>query len=94
MNDTRMPDWRKKLFLYPVCVFEDRYGGCYSGGPWVAFSESRGSRRQLGEMEGGDTVAMCFVLPEWAAVGDTPNDAVDNLYEKIGLAEFPEYASQ
>lgn len=95
MFNTREPDWAQKMRveLYPICVFEDRYSGCYSGGAWVAFPEDIGSREELAPMESGDCDAMSFHLPDWCAVGDTPNDAVSNLYRKIGLQRFPEYAA-
>ena len=72
-------------------MIEDRYSGTYSGGEWIAiacFYEAVGDgmRTRLGlvmDGAGGDDLkAAGFVLPEWAAVGDTPDEAVRNLRAK------------
>lgn len=68
---------------------EDRYGGCYSGGKWVAVSPAVGTRITDVEavVQGNDMMASDFDImrPQWAAdgthvgVGKTPNDALADL---------------
>lgn len=90
------PDWGRRMGLdcYPVAILQDRYGGTYLGGDWLALAKDSASRREAVEgMYGDDCEAANFVVPEWAAVGNTPNEALANLYRKIGLAKFPEYAT-
>jgi len=71
---------------WPVAVIQDRYGGCYSGGAWLAISEAytpfeHGMSRVdwcLNDgPHGGDTEAMMFWIepPPWIAVGNTPDAA-------------------
>jgi hypothetical protein len=79
--------------LYPVVVIQDRYGGVYSKGEWLAISEAdrRDDQRYARAMEmleggpsGSDTDAMAFWMspPDWIAVGPTPDEAVRKLVEK------------
>lgn len=95
MTTTRPPDWASKMWreCYPVGIMEDRYGGCYTGGAWIALANDSPERRAyLSPLWGSDTDAGSFDLPVWAAVGDSPNDAATNLYRKVGLTLYPEYA--
>lgn len=72
--------------LYPVTIIMDRYSGTYSGGEWLAFN--------IGEDEipyavgSSDPDEMDFW---WGSAhkeytigkGDTPNDALKDLYKKM-----------
>jgi hypothetical protein len=77
---------------YPIAVFEDRYGGGYSGGAWIAIAEAsepfdeENTRAQfclIGDAGpfGGDVAAGVFWNnpPEWIAVGPTPAVAIEAL---------------
>lgn len=77
----------------PVAVIEDRYGGTYSGGGWLAISVAdhieNGAYRVVRCLEGGpsdsDVEAREFweSPPPWIAVGRSPNEAVEALRAKI-----------
>jgi hypothetical protein len=78
--------------LYPVAVVEDRYGGAYSKGKWLAIAESNklenGAYRIVRCLEDGphgdDTEAAMFWSdpPGWIASGSTPDEAIKNLREQ------------
>lgn len=80
---------KRDISLYPIMVIEDRYGGGYSGGKWIAIADStrmeNGRYRIIDVLEsganGGDGDAMAFWCepPEWIAVGNTPDEATENL---------------
>ena len=78
--------------LWPIAVYQDRYGGCYSGGAWIAVAEAETMARHLPCLVDGpygdDTDAAVWgsAIPEWAAVGDTPDEAVRHLIEKCSEA--------
>lgn len=79
---------KERLDLYPVVVLQDRYGGVYSGGDWIAIAEGDLGRRFTEVLDGAhgeDCDAMEFweSPPEFVAVGDTPDAAVANLHAKI-----------
>jgi hypothetical protein len=69
--------------LYPIIVFQSRYGGVYEGGEWFAISGFENLSSDLNDyFEGGDCDAVDF----WGkkhnfpiAVGNTPNEAVNSL---------------
>ena len=79
---------------YPVAILEDRYGGVYSGGQWLAISnatdkhaESKKTRLEYISSDGpsaDDVTCANFwaSAPKWIAVGATPNNAVQNLREE------------
>ena len=79
---------------WPCHIIEDRYGGTYSGGAWVAVSPAIGSRLLDVEqvIDGDDFAASNFpnMIDEWAdegtfvAVGDTPGEALAALAVKLG----------
>lgn len=79
--------------LYPIAILQDRYGGAYSRGAWLAIAQAdemdNGCYRIVRCLENGplgsDTSAMMFwgEPPEWIAVGDTPQGAVANLKTKL-----------
>ncbi len=79
-----------KLDMYPIVVLEDRYSGAYSGGLWIAVAEGD-KRRRMDEVwagaHGDDITAAEWAqnMPEWVAVGGSPNDAVRNLHNKLVL---------
>ena len=74
---------------WPCHIIEDRYGGAYSGGKWVAISPAVGSRLSSVEniVYGDDSTAadFQFLVAKWAeegthvAVGNTPDKALENL---------------
>lgn len=84
--------------LYPIAIFEDRYGGAYSGGRWIAIADSdepfeeeywsESCRSELSSHSEGpwadDVTAMEFWNdpPHWIAVGETPDSALSNLLLK------------
>ena len=79
------------LDCYPIFVIQDRYGGIFSGGKWVAIANGTGhdggeSRVQhyLGIAHGDNVDAMTFWAepPDWVASADTPNEAVNRLLAK------------
>jgi hypothetical protein len=75
--------------LYPVAVVEDRYGGTYSGGRWLAIAQAdrleNGAYRIVRCLEDGphgddgDAMAFWSDPPGWIACGDTPDEAVRKL---------------
>jgi hypothetical protein len=77
--------------LYPTVIFEDRYGR-----GWIAVAEACLPGRDLlalGEADegpmGGDNEAWEWhdAIPIWAAVGKTPNDALERLKAKsVGVS--------
>lgn len=69
---------------YPIVVLQDRYGGCYSGGAWVAIANWTDERftHVADGISGGDIEAASFVLPHYVAVGNTPDEAVANLLKR------------
>jgi hypothetical protein len=77
---------------FPIVILEDRYNGVYSKGRWIAISEGdrleNGAYRIIRCLEDGphgdDTDAALFwgSPPSWLAVGDTPDEALNNLLAK------------
>ena len=74
---------------FPVAVIQDRYGGVYSGGRWLAINAAdkldNGSYRIIRCLEGGphgdDVEAQDFwsTPPSWIAAGSTPEEAIAKL---------------
>jgi hypothetical protein len=77
---------------YPIAIIEDRYSGVYSGGNWIAVAQasellgSSNSRVQFCLTSddgpyGSDSEAAEFWSdpPDWIAVGETPELAIENL---------------
>jgi predicted transcriptional regulator len=87
---------------YPIIVLQDRYGGTYSGGAWLAVSVAdrleNGLYRVIRCLEGGpsgdDLEAQDFwgSPPEWIEAADTPDHAVARLRDKV-TAQFEADAS-
>lgn len=85
------------MSTFPIAIIEDRYGGTYSHGPWLAVacadtpidgsrSESRAQFILNEGPNGGDTDAMTFWFapPDWIAVGHTPDEARAFLVARSG----------
>lgn len=85
--------------LYPVAVLEDRYGGTYSGGAWIALALVKMPQPSALVLHGvvderdawGDDIeaAEFWGLHRdyaWIAVGNTPDEAMAAL---IAKAEAP-----
>jgi hypothetical protein len=83
--------------MFPVVIIEDRYGGAYAGGPWIAISGAdymdNGAYRIVRCLEGGpyggDNDAQQFwnEPPGWIAAGGSPNDALSKLTAKFSAAK-------
>ena len=79
---------------YPVAILQDRYGGGYSGGTWIAIRNAdtpeRGTDRLSWVAEdgpsGNDVDAADFWQqpPPWIAVGETPDAALTHLLKGDG----------
>ena len=77
MNDT-------EYSLYPIIIRESRYGGIYEGGRWFAIARCD---RIPEDAVGDDVHASHFWNSPDAfliGVGETPNDALDDLYGRYG----------
>lgn len=83
--------------IHPIAIVEDRYGGVYSRGKWLAVNGAdtldNGCYRIIRTLEQGphdeDTEAMLFWAdpPEWIASGHTPDQAFANLMAKLAQKE-------
>ncbi len=66
-------------FLYPVTIIQDRYGGTYSGGKWLAFNLDAEDIPQ--GVSGSDYPCADFwgenTLP--VGKGSTPEEALEHL---------------
>jgi len=74
--------------LYPLTIIADRYHGSYSGGTYTAWNEEHYNVPD--EIDEDDITCMEFwgdVPSRFKAIGKgkTPNDAVKDLTEKMGL---------
>ena len=89
LSDDSLSFDETSLSLHPIMVMEDRCGGVYSGGKWLAISVAdrleNGAYRAVRMLEGGpsgdDVDAQMFWSepPGWVAVGSTPDEAVAQL---------------
>ena len=78
---------------FPVVIVEDRYGGTYSGGAWLAIANADERQDEMQRVSwilefgphGGDCEAAEFwgSPPHWIAAGMTPDEAVDALTRKL-----------
>ena len=77
--------------VYPVTIIDDRYGGCYSGGKYLAFNVEPWDVPK-GVSWGGDVDCAEFWADEAPKYvigkGNTPNEAYRNLVEKIQRNEM------
>lgn len=82
-----------RIDLWPVAVIEDRYGGVYSGGAWLAIAEATihlGLQTRVGwclddgpHGDDGDAMEFWAEPPPWIAVGATPDEARNALYSAV-----------
>ena len=82
---------------YPIAIVQDRYSGVYSEGTWLAVAQadlphegrSRADFVLSDGPHGDDGVAAEFWVdpPRWIAVGNSPQEALDRLLERIGTGE-------
>ena len=92
---------RQNLDKFPVAIVEDRYGGGYSGGRWLAVACADALHPGMTRIDfvlgrfsdgpgGDDGAAMGFWFdpPDWIAVGDTPQEALDHLDQGIRPRPF------
>ncbi|MBX9909607.1 MAG: hypothetical protein K2Z25_12940 [Beijerinckiaceae bacterium] len=85
----------KELTTHPVAIVEDRYGGCYSKGAWLAVDGAdtleNGCYRVIRTLEQGPHGDDCDAQefwndpPHWIASGATPDQALSNLMAKLEL---------
>ncbi|MBO9715197.1 hypothetical protein [Sphingomonas sp.] len=85
--------------LYPVAILEDRYGGGYSGGKWIAVAcadegfglepLSRVDWMLQNGPHGNDLDAAGFWSnpPTWVAVGSTPDGALEALAQRMNVRD-------
>jgi hypothetical protein len=90
---------------WPIALLEDRYGGAYSDGNWIAIAnadidvpgriENRVAWVFRSDVFGGDNDCMDFwdgpakQIP-WLAAGESPELAIQNLYLKLWYERHPE----
>lgn len=79
--------------LFPVAIVADRYAGLYSRGAWLAIARADTPFGDIDPdptrvtfcLEEGpngtddEAIAFWMVSPEWIAVGDTPQEAMEKL---------------
>lgn len=81
------------LTHHPIAIIEDRYGGAYSGGEWLAISQAyiehsnkttRASYCLQDGPSGDDVSAMNFWSdkPDWITAGSSPDKALAELRER------------
>lgn len=86
-NDATIQWIEIPLERYPVAVIQDRYSGAYSGAAWIACSLTDFAE-VLAIAHDEDSVAAR--VPDdcpWAGVGDTPDDAVQDLLRRPAKKE-------
>lgn len=71
---------------WPCTIVRTRYSGCYEGGAWAAFNLYGDSGFLVGH-DGPDLEAAewwdLYRNSPWVAVGNTPQQALDNLTRKL-----------
>lgn len=77
--------------LYPIVVFQSRYGGVYEGAEWFAISGFENMSSGLDEyFNGDDDAAVDFWHQDHEfpiAVGNTPNEAVNSLIANFSKSD-------
>ena len=73
--------------LYPIYIIQDRYGGSYSDGEWIAISEAYNNLEEVENgTHGNDVTARSYGYDiknkKYVAVGNTPDEALRNLQNK------------
>lgn len=75
--------------IYPLTIVEDRYGGCYSGGGYLAFNLEPWDVPE--DVNGSDVECISFwdeEAKEYAiGKGDTVQEAINDLASKLQPAE-------
>lgn len=77
------------MSLWPIALLEDRYGGVYSGGAWVAMGRSDRQKSRDAVFEGtnaSDNECAEFWTNERKALvglGPSPNEALQDLMTKF-----------
>jgi hypothetical protein len=79
---------------YPIAIIQDRYSGVYSEGIWLAVAQAdllhEGRSRADFVLSDGphgddaDAAEFWATPPDWIAVGNTPQEALDRLLQKVG----------
>lgn len=97
-------DQRFECWAYPIAIVQDRYGGAYSSGEWIAIAqvqnpETGGTVLRLLHLEpdrepspwGGDVDALNYWgnPPKWVGVGQTPEEALAALKRKNADVTWP-----
>ena len=83
---------------YPIAIIQDRYGGIYSGGRWLAIANSNLPVGNMSRVDfvlcddgvgpsGCDDEAMEYwkAPDDWIAAGGTPDEAMKNLLTRAQL---------
>ena len=81
-KDVHLDFWTK--YKYPVTIVSDRYHGAYSGGEFLAFPVHEWEVPY--DHDGDDGTCMYFwndVDSSFIGIGDTAQEALDNLCEKL-----------
>ena len=70
--------------IYPLTIIMDRYGGCYSGGRYLAFNlDHYNIPDSIGGNDGDEMVFWASNIEYEIGKGDTPQSAFDDLKTKI-----------
>ena len=79
MNNILLPE----LEIYPLVIICDRYTGAYSGGKYTAWNKYL--EYIPDEIEADDTTCSYYWngCKEIVGKGDTPNEALTDLYNKL-----------
>lgn len=97
-------EWSKRGVdvTHPIVVLEDRYGGTYSGGRWLAIAAADAFENGLTRAafcvedtpgpsgQDGDARDFWSEPPWWIAPGDTADAAIDNLRKRVLSEEASE----
>jgi hypothetical protein len=81
---------------YPIAIVQDRYSGVYSEGTWLGVAQASMPHEGQSRVDfvlcngprGDDSEAAEFWAdpPQWIAVGNSPQEALDRLSQGIGDA--------
>lgn len=85
MTDEQRTHWLQ--LGYPLTIVADRYSGTYSGGKYIAFPQHFDALDLAIHGSDGDCAAYWFEADQSTyGVGETPQEAVQNLKEKLAQA--------
>lgn len=81
-TEKRMID--KNDEIYPLTVVKDRYNGTYTGGKYLAWNKEPNEVPRVfqGECD-ADIVSIADMLKNLYGKGNTPEEAIDDLAEKM-----------